>query len=438
MRNVAFWGWVGFLAFHCSSVQGGDLPAFPGAEGFGARTPGGRGGKVLLVTNLNDSGPGSLRHACSERGPRIIVFRVAGIIDLDSAIVIREPFVTIAGQSAPGDGICLRGAGLVIDTHDVVVRYLRSRPGDIRGEVGDAISVIGGSYNVIIDHCSASWGTDETLSVNGLLRDVTVQWCLIAEGLHYSVHYKGPHGMGTLARATGGVTFHHNLWAHNDSRNPRLGDAYGRPPYPVFDVRNNVIYDFGSICTGLVGGVLKANYVANYIRPGPCTRARPHVISLNEDARAEFYLSGNFVEGCEKCSADPNELFAWDPQHKGSVRLLTSPLSVPEVSTFSAQEAFRKVLEEAGATRPVRDAVDERIVREVMERSGCLIDSQWEVGGWPVYRSARPPRDSDRDGMPDDWERAHRLDPHEPADAAADRDGDGYTNIEEYLNSLAP
>jgi len=428
---------VGWLLVFPAVGFAKDLPAFPGAEGFGSRTVGGRGGKVLLVTNLNDSGPGSFREACSQSGPRIIVFRVGGLIDLDSAIVIREPFVTIAGQSAPGDGICLRGAGLIIDTHDVVVRYLRSRPGDVRGLVGDAISVVGNSYNVIIDHCSASWGTDETLSVNGRLRDVTVQWCIIAEGLHHSVHYKGPHGMGTLVRGIGGVSLHHNLWAHNDSRNPRLGDAYGVPPYPVFDVRNNVIYDFGSICTGLVGGVLKANYVANYIRPGPCSRRRARVIALNDDARTEFFLDGNFVEGCPECSKDARHLFSQPGgQDSTVVRLLSTPIAAPPVTTWSAQDAFRQVLERAGATYPVRDAVDLRIVNEVREGAGCIIDSQWEVGGWPEYRGGRPPRDSDRDGMPDAWEKEHGLDPGDPSDAVADRDGDGYTNIEEYVNSL--
>ena len=221
-----------------------EIPAFPGAEGFGARTTGGRGGAVFEVTNLDDAGPGSLRDAVSE-GNRTIIFRVSGTIALKSPLVVAKPNITIAGQSAPGDGICLRDSTFSIRTHDVVVRHLRSRLGDVTGRQADSITLDHGVDNVILDHCSASWSIDEALSLAGNVTNATVQWCLIAEGLNRSKHPKGAHGYGSLARANGLVSLHHNLWAHNDARNPRLGDNYGRPPYPTFDVRNNVIYDYG-------------------------------------------------------------------------------------------------------------------------------------------------------------------------------------------------
>ncbi|MBV9084915.1 MAG: hypothetical protein JOZ62_19730, partial [Acidobacteriaceae bacterium] len=229
------------------------VPAFPGAEGFGSATPGGRGGKVIFVSNLNDAGPGSFREAVSAKGPRIVVFRISGLITLKTSINITEPYLTVAGQTAPGDGICIRGNEVSIRTHDVIVRYVRFRPGDISQGEPDAADIMADSHDVILDHCSATWSIDEDLSPSGGIRDVTVQWSLIAEGLNYSIHHKGPHGYGSLVRAIGGVSLHHNLWAHNTARNPRLGDNYGKPPYPLFDVRNNVMYDYGKICSGWTG-----------------------------------------------------------------------------------------------------------------------------------------------------------------------------------------
>ena len=223
------------------------VPSFPGAEGFGSTTPGGRGGRVIFVTNLDDAGPGSFRAACDAEGPRIVIFRVSGLITLASPIVVKHPYITIAGQTAPGDGICLRNYTFVIATHDVIVRYLRSRLGDLSRQEADSITLAAGAENVIVDHCSATWSVDEALSLAGNVSKVTVQWCLIAEALNHSKHTKGPHGYGSLSRANGPVSWHHNLWAHNNARNPRLGDNYGRPPYPTFDVRNNVIYNYGEI-----------------------------------------------------------------------------------------------------------------------------------------------------------------------------------------------
>lgn len=400
------------------------IPAFPGAEGFGADTPGGRGGAVLVVTNTNDSGPGSFRAACEASGPRIVVFRVGGLIDLKTNIKVVNPNITIAAQTAPGDGVCLRNHQLVIDTHDVIVRYLRSRPGDISGKEIDAISIAGSSRNVILDHCSASWSVDEALSPSGGISDVTVQWCLIAEGLNQSVHSKGAHGYGSLVRAIGGLSLHHNLWAHNRGRNPRLGDNYGKPPFPTFDVRNNVIYDHGG--PSVTGDTFQANFVANYVKPGPDTR-RPQPIGPTPKAALKFYVEGNEIAG-----KNTNDIFA----KMDGVTVVTQPFAVPAVRTVPAEEAYKMVLAGVGATVPVRDAVDARIVADARNGTGHSIDSQKQVGGWPEYKPGAPPHDSDGDGIPDEWEIAHGLNPKDARDAVKVMRS-GYTAIEEYINSLA-
>ncbi len=413
------------------------LPAFPGAEGFGATTPGGRGGKVLVVRNLNDSGPGSLREAVETKGPRIVVFAVSGLIDLKSEVRVTEPWLTIAGQSAPGEGVCLRGAGIAVNSHDVVIRYLRSRPGDILGKEVDAIGIGGDSYNVVIDHCSASWSVDEALSPSGGIRDVTVQWCLIGESLRKSVHSKGEHGYGSLARAIGGVTFHHNLWVKNTARNPRLGDNYGKPPYPTFDVRNNVMALWGGTCSGMTGDHLGANYVANYLKPGPESSPRPPIV-LTNTAHVRYYVAGNVVEGRPQHSGNDVAMFTpSEVDGRKLFELATEPFAVPPVTATSAREAYEQVLARAGAMRPVRDAVDLRIIEEVRSGKGRIIDSQKDVGGWPVYRPVQAPLDTDGDGMPDAWESSHGLNPRDVADASKVLNGGGYTAIEQYLNSLA-
>jgi len=399
-------------------------PAFPGAEGFGADTPGGRGGAVLVVTNVNDSGPGSFRAACEASGPRIVVFRVGGVIDLQKPVRITSPNITIAAQTAPGDGICLRDNQISIDTHDVIVRYLRSRPGDISGKEVDAIAIGGSSRNVIVDHCSASWSVDEALSPSGAISDVTVQWCLIAESLNQSVHSKGAHGYGSLVRAVGGLSLHHNLWAHNRGRNPRLGDNYTKPPFPTFDVRNNVIYDYGG--PSVTGDTFQANYVANYIKPGPDTGRQPP-IGPTPKATLKFYVEGNAIAG-----KMTNDVF----YKMDGVTVVKQPFAVPAVRTVSAEEAYRMVLDGVGATVPVRDAVDARIIADVRKGAGRFANSQREVGGWPQYRPGTAPKDSDGDGIPDAWETAHGLNPKDAKDAVKTQ-ASGYSAIEEYINSLA-
>ena len=416
---------------------GGPLPAFPGAEGFGSTTPGGRGGKVLFVTSLDDSGPGSLREACEAQGPRIVVFRISGLISLEKPIAVRNPYLTLAGQSAPGDGICLRNYPFAVATHDVVVRFLRSRLGDLAGKAEDCLDLANGASQVIFDHCSATWSIDECLSLAGNVSNATVQWCLIAEALDKSKHPKGPHGYGSLARANGPVSLHHNLWAHHNARSPRLGDNYDKPPYPVFDFRNNVIYDFGGTCSGLTQGRFPVNYVANYIRPGPSSRARTP-ITIGGPSDLTFFIRDNVFEGNDALTADNSGFFnRVEIEGTPQVRIVDKPFEAAPVKTLSAKEAFEAVLATVGASLPVRDSVDARIVDQVRQRKGAIIDSQTQVGGWPQYQYTLPPEDSDNDGMPDAWETAHGLDPKDPSDGSKDRKGDAYTNIEEYLNYLA-
>ena len=414
------------------------VPAFPGAQGFGANTPGGRGGRVIFVTNLNDAGPGSLRAACDADGPRTVIFRVSGLISLASPITVKNPFLTIAGQTAPGDGICLRNFTFNIATHDVVVRYLRSRLGDLSAQESDSITLVSGAHDVVLDHCSATWSIDESLSLAGNVSNVTIQWCLIGNALNHSKHAKGDHGYGSLSRANGPVTWHHNLWVHNNSRNPRLGDNYGRSPFPTFDVRNNVMYDYGEICSGLTQGVLKVNYVGNYIRPGPSSKATTP-IHVGGPSQLSFYIRDNVFEGHDSFTVDNSTFF--DPvmiNGKRQLEIVPQPFDAPLVQTSSARDAYTAVLASVGASLPRRDSVDARIINEVKSGTGSIIDSQEQVGSWPELKSTTPPVDTDEDGMPDAWERKFGLNPHDASDGSKDKDGDGYTNLEEYLNNTNP
>lgn len=412
------------------------IPAFPGAEGAGAMTPGGRGGSVYVVTNLNDDGPGSLRDAVRESN-RIIVFRVGGTIHLKSRLSIRANNLTIAGQTAPGGGICIADYAIDIRGSDIVIRHLRVRLGDLTRQETDSMTLWHGVRRVIIDHCSVSWSVDEALSLAGDVQDVTIQWCIISEALRQSVHRKGEHGYGSLSRASGRVTWHHNLWAHNDARNPRLGDNYGKDPRPTFDVRNNVIYDYGGTATGLTQGIFSANYVGNYVRPGPSSRAKKPINTSANKSDMKFYVSGNVFE--PDPSLDGEELFdEVEENGKRFVTLVDQPFDMPPVTTTSAQEALEQVLANVGATLPKRDSVDHRIIQQVKQRTGKMINSPSEVGGWPELESGEAPVDSDADGMPDEWESKHGFNPSDPSDGPGDADQDGYTNIEEYLNNTDP
>lgn len=423
------------------------LPAFPGAEGAGGNTVGGRRGRAIAVTNLADSGPGSLRAAVESAGPRVVVFHVSGIIDLQSDLVIRHPRITVAGQTAPGDGICLRGRSLRIEgAEDVVIRHLRVRPGASSGEPLDGIEVRD-SRNVIIDHCSISWTIDEALNTWHGVRDLTVQWCLIAEPLNKSVHPKGAHGYGA---SLGGQrsSYHHNLFAHATARNPSVAGNSQEHTIDM-DFRCSVIFNWQHrTCDGKPDNV---NLVNNYYKPGPATvdTARGRIARIDDTFRAygfksRWHIAGNFLEGAPGVSADN-----WsaggvvldrgvDPAEARSVE----PFKVAPVTTQAAREAYPLVLQQAGATRPRRDAVDARILAEVASGRATygdgIIDRTEQVGGWPEYRSVPAPADTDLDGMPDAWERRHGFDVGNPADGIADADKDGYTNLEEYLNATDP
>jgi len=433
-----------FAAASLISVRAAsNLPAFPGAEGFGANTPGGRGGQILIVTNLDDSGPGSLREACLTEGPRIVVFRVAGTIALKSPITVTEPYFTLEAQSAPGDGICLRDATFGVATHDVIIRYLRCRLGDVTSREADSLDVLHGSSNVIYDHCTATWSIDECLSLSGNNQNITIQWCLIGASLNHSKHSKGEHGYGSLARANGPITFHHNLWLHNDSRNPRMGDNYGRGNmFPTFDFRNNVIYDFGGTASGLTQGKLKINYVDNFIRSGPSSRARTP-ITIGPKSDIQFFIRGNIYDGHEDFTLDNTKFFSTtefqetntdgSTSMKQEVRTVDEPFAAPTVTTVPAKDLLKLVLPTVGASLPKRDSVDTRLVNDVRNRTGHIIDSQKDVGGWPELKAGKVALDSDNDGIPDAWEIKLHLNPHDPSDASQIGKY-GYSNIEEYLN----
>ena len=404
--------------------------AFPGAEGFGAFAKGGRGGRALFVTNLDDAGPGSLRAAVSAKGPRTVIFRVGGAINLRSALTVREPYLTIAGQTAPGDGICLRGDtgmhadGLVLNqTHDVIVRYLRVQLGQGPQEPtpddgGDCISIYD-SQNFIIDHCSTHWGTDETLSATGTVDRYTVQWCVISEGLNYEKHSMSSILCGDRC------TWHHNLFAHSGSRNPLFAGQ------TRCDFRNNVIYNWGH--TSGQGNFSQLNYVGNYLRPGPSTLQKPlrFIGGDGVPLPASLHLAGNIMDGSPEFSRDNWQGVLFD-RASGSDK----PLPLLPIPAESAEDALRSVLKKVGAVLPKRDAADSRVVADVENRTGKIIASQQEVGGWPAFASGSATAvDSDNDGIPDEWEKQHGLNPNDPADA--NTMSGGYTQLENYLNERA-
>lgn len=442
-------GWLGDLEYDAGArsvilrrLRPDRAPAFPGVEGFGKYTLGGRGGRVIEVTNLNDRGPGSLRAAVTAEGPRTVVFRVSGTIALESELKIQQPFLTIAGQTAPGDGVCVKNYQVNFNTRHMIIRYLRFRPGDEKGKEQDGFG--GQGDHIVIDHCSASWGVDETFSINKA-SNLTVQWCMVTESLTKSLHKKGNHGYGGLWGGPGG-SWHHNILAHHSSRNPR---ASGNADSGLLDYRNNVIYNWGF--NSAYGGELwPRNWINNYYKAGPATSDNVrHRIFLQKDPRGKMYAAGNYVDGFPAISADNWKGgidFAPDGEATEATLRAYQPYVVAPVATQPAEAAYALVLAGAGCSRS-RDAVDRRIIEEIRTgtaRFGAtyqgggkgIIDSQRDVGGWPELRSRPAPVDSDHDGMPDEWERAHGLDPQDPSDGARMAGASGYTQLELYLNSL--
>jgi hypothetical protein len=438
------------------------IPAFPGAEGAGMYTPGGRGGKVYLVRNLNDRGPGSLREAVEARGPRMVLFRVAGIINLETPLSITHPFITIAGQSAPGDGVCIRNHTFEINTHDVVLRYLRFRRGNLKVR-DDAL----GGYpvkNIIIDHVSASWGLDENLSLyrhivklpGGKLKklpveNLTIQWTISSEALNRYNHAFG----GTWGGKN--CSFHHNLFACNTGRNPSIGFGGG------FDFRNNVLFNWRHRTIDGGDGSSRINIVANYFKPGPATSGELRYRICRAMARnykdeypgfGKWYVAGNHVDGYPKVTANNwagGVQYAPPRKYRDTIVPMGTekdvrafkPFPAAPITEHTAVEAYEQVLSHAGASLPRRDPVDVRIIQTV--RTGKptfkngIIDSPADVGGWPEYKpGAGPDVDTDGDGIPDWWEKKYGLDPNDPSDGARDKNGDGYTNLEKYLNGIDP
>jgi len=454
------------------------IPVFPGAEGGGAFTPGGRGGKVVVVTSLADEGPGTLREACETGGARIVVFNVAGIIRLSTPIHLRAPYITIAGQTAPGDGICVTGSSFLIDTHDVVLRHIRFRRG--AQDVAFRDDAVGGNPvgNIMIDHVSASWGLDENMSIYRHVYDrdssgkgeklptvnVTIQNSIFSEAMDaYN------HAFGSTIGGHNSM-FARNLWASNISRNCSVGMDGG------FNFVNNVVFNWWN--RSVDGGDNKSffNIINNYFKPGPITpldkpisyrllkpeagRDKSHPVSFGK-----AFVSGNVVEGNAKVTKNN-----WD----GGVQLaeefkledyvkdirVDKAFEMPPVTVMDTKKVYSFVLENAGANFPKRDAVDTRIVKTVVTgkaiyvenaplfipkyvkrrlpadsyKQGIITDIR-QVGGLPEYKG-QPVIDTDMDGMPDAWEKANGLNPNDPTDAVKDCNGDGYTNIEKYINGI--
>lgn len=471
------------------------IPAFPGAEGGGMYSFGGRGGRVIVVTNLNDSGKGSLRWACQQGGARTVVFNVSGVIHLKSPISVRAPYITIAGQTAPGDGVCITGEAFLIDTHDVIVRHMRFR----RGQAGVTVreDSFGGNPvgNIMIDHCSCQWGADENISfyrhmypTTGQKRkklptvNVTIQNCISAKALDTWNHAFG----STLGGEN--CSFIRNLWASNTGRNPSIGWN------GVFNFINNVVFNWHHRSAD--GGDFRAmfNMINNYYKPGPATpggAVSHRILKVDGTRQADgqtlygrVYAAGNIVEGNPAVTRDN-----WaggiqlsgarlTPAIEGVIRS-ARPFDMPETAISSAEEAYRHVLQHAGATLPKRDRIDQMVIEEVRtgqavyDRKGArraeksMKECMWgladvskneegtfrhrrmdsrsylkgiithpdQMGGLPEYHGT-PRTDTDGDGMPDSWERANGLDPDNPADATAYASPGGYTNIERYINSI--
>lgn len=408
------------------------MPAFPGAEGYGARTSGGRGGKVIAVTNLNSSGPGSLQAACDADGPRIVIFKVAGTIDGD--VRIRKDHTTIAGQTAPGDGITIKGT-LGIGADDVVIRYIR-----VRADGGSDAIGCRGRKNIILDHVSASWSRDEVLSIYHC-QYVTIQNCIVSEAVGDGTSHKFAAIWGNNYG-----TYHHNLIAHNDSRNPRWASGCKHNDY-----RNNVLYNWGyNSCYGgeaqqrgkAEWNFSTINMIANYYKPGPATRtdvrdriAEPK--SRGSGDEGSWYVADNVVEGSPAVTNDN-----WQGVDGSQFIRLDAPWDAMPIHQQTAEDAYHTVLARVGCSLPKRDSADARIIEEV--RSGTathgngIINSPSDVGGWPELKSGTAPADSDNDGAPDEWESRYGLDPKDVADNVKDNDNDGYTNVEEYLNGTDP
>lgn len=473
-----------YLFLFANIIISAQTPSFPGAEGYGKYSLGGRGGNIHFVVNLNDNGPGSLREACSATGPRTVIFRVGGIIQLDSSITIRDPFITIAGQSAPGDGICLKHSGasgfgnslMHVSTHDVIIRYLKLRRGpSAEGECcGDCLSLSNNTtpvYNIIADHLSLSWSTDEALSSWYEAHDISVQNCIIAEPLYFSTHLEDTiqgHSKGAFfGDYSTNITFYRNIITHSADRNPYCVTTH-EGFIAKFQVINNLIYNwvyFGAKF-GSTSGLSKADFIGNYLKPGPDTRTTRFelLFSENADANTKVYVEDNI--GHHRLSSN-NPSTEWDiagvgmtnpaPTNYRSLSRFTADLSLP---ILPVMVVYDSLLQNVGANRRLddngewimnQDSVDIRIMNDIKTEGPStgnilangkfyygLIDSPAQVGGWPAYKTSIPYPDNDNDGMSDIWETANGFNSSDASDRNNDFDNDGYTNLEEFLNSTNP
>lgn len=477
------------LLFALHAVAQDKTPAFPGAEGFGMYTTGGRGGDVYHVTTLEDgTQEGTFRWACNKSGARTIVFDVSGTIFLKSELKIKNGNVTIAGQTAPGDGICIANFPFVIACKNIIIRYMRFRLGNEalkennKAHEGDGLGGMD-SQNIIIDHCSVSWSIDECLSVYGS-KNITVQWCIASQSLNNAGHSKGAHGYGGNWGGSG-ASYHHNLMAHHISRTPRLGPRPGTQTDERMDMRNNVIYNW--IDNGCYGGEgMNVNIVNNYYKPGPETKSgakgmriaspdirtteytkhdtdNPNQWDVMWHVWGDYYVDGNINSKYSQVTDDNwtygiyNQIdnskvdYTFTQETRDTMRM-EYPIDYAPVTTHTAEMAFEKVLDYAGASLH-RDNLDETIVSDT--RNGettytgkdCklgIINSQDDLkpadagddwSAWPELKSEKAPTDSDGDGMPDEWEKANGLNPKDAADGKQ-TNADGYTNLEVYMNSL--
>ena len=454
------------------------LPAFPGAEGFGRYATGGRGGAVYHVTTLEDTGEeGSFRWACEQKGPRTIIFDVSGTIYLKRSLRLRNGDVTIAGQSAPGQGVCIADYPFQIGASNVIIRYVRFRLGNrhVDRHEGDGL---GGcdQEDIIIDHCSVSWSIDECLSIYGN-RNSTVQWCIVGPSLSDAGHSKGAHGFGGNWGGSG-ASYHHNLIIHNTSRTPRLGPRPSTQTDERMDMRNNVIYNWGG--HGCYGGEgMNVNIVNNYYKPGPATELRPATIQqriagigirtsryTRHDSKrpngwdrmwhvwGKFYVDGNVNSKHDEVTRDNwtygilNQISnssvdnTYTQATRDTIRL-NKPIAFAAVTTHSAEDAYTLVLKYAGCSKS-RDAFDRTLISDTRNGGATytgkdcapgIVNNQDDCGGWPGLMPGKPINDADHDGMDDGWERRNGCDPANPDDASMTA-ANGYTNIENYLNSL--
>jgi hypothetical protein len=450
--------------------------AFPTAEGYGRFAIGGRGGRVIEVINLEDYKPGdtpipgSLRAAVEAEGPRTIIFRVSGLIKLKAPCAVHNPYCTIAGETAPGDGICLANySSGAYGAHDVIIRYVRFRIGDVVGKAMDGAG-LGSCDHCIIDHCSISWSSDEGTSSRGA-HNITFQRNIVAEALHHGPHYRASDRSKLETHAFAGSisgnigSYHHNLLADCTDRNWSLagGLTQGGKYAGYLDIRNNVVYNWTARTTD--GGVKALNYVNNYYKPHPQNKFVTWLLKLDPLNPAwgteSYYMVGNVMEGFDY-EKDNWKAFQNGPEVEKQVRV-DRELFPSYVKTHTAREAFTNVLADVGANFPKQDVVDLHILKDARDGTAEFIGTRGPTYGdrpspnipgfidtqsddksalgsknfpWPEYNTYNVPVDSDHDGIPDDWEKAHGLNPNDPSDANKDLNGDGYTNLEKYLNSL--